>query len=64
MEEHEVEIVEMMDAVIFKDEKVTFKGTYQYCPIEDELLETEDMLRANGLAMRNAYKEKIDGAEK
>ena len=59
MEEHEIDIVEMMDTEIFKDEEVTFKGTYQYCPIEDELVETEDMIRANSLAMKDAYREKM-----
>ncbi len=59
MEEHEVDIVEMADTEIFKDEEVTFNGIYQYCPIEDELLETEEMMRANSLAMKDAYREKM-----
>lgn len=59
MEEHEVDIVEMIDTEIFKDEEVTFKATYEYCSIGDELLETEEMIRANSLAMKDAYREKM-----
>lgn len=60
MEEHEVELVEIKDTEIFKDEEVNFKGTYQYCPIEDELLETEEMMRSNDLAMKDAYRKKMN----
>lgn len=60
MEEHEVDIVEMKDTEIFKDEEVNFKGTYQYCPIEDELLETEEIMRSNDLAMKDAYRKKMN----
>lgn len=57
MEEHEVDIVEMAETEIFKDEEVSFDAIYQYCPIEDELIETEEMIRANNLAMKEAYRE-------
>lgn len=60
MEEHEVDIVEMADAEIFKDEEVSFNAIYQYCPIEDELLETEEMMRVNILAMKDAYRKKMN----
>ena len=48
----EVDIVEIEDAKIFKDGEISFIATYQYCPIEDKLLETEDMMRNNILAIR------------
>lgn len=57
MEEHEVDIVEVAETEIFKGRKVKFKAIYQYCPIEDELLETEEMMRVNSLAMKKAYRE-------
>ncbi len=60
MEEHEVNIIEMTDIEIFKDEEVTFKATYQYCSITDGLLETEEMIRANNLAMKDSYREKMN----
>lgn len=58
MEEHDVDIVEILDTETFKDQEVVFKATYEYCSLGDELLETEEMIRANSLAMRNAYREK------
>ena len=58
MTEHEVEIVEIIETEIFKNEEVTFRATYEYCSIGDELLETEEMIRANSLAMKDAYREK------
>ena len=56
MEEHEVDIVEIIDTEVFKDKKVNFKAVYQYCPIGDEFIETEEMIRLNSLAMKDAYK--------
>lgn len=60
MEDHEMEIVEIRDIEMFKDEEVIFKAIYQYCPIVDELLETEEMMRSNNLAMKNAYRAKMN----
>lgn len=60
MEEHEVDIVKIKDSEIFKDEEVNFDAIYQYCPMEDELLETEEMMRINSLAMKDAYREKMN----
>ena len=55
-----MEIVEMRDSEIFKGEEVVFNAIYQYCPIEDELLETEEMMRSNNLAMKNTYRAKMN----
>ena len=52
----EVDIVEIEDTEIFKDEEISFIGTYQYCPIEDKLLETEEIMRNNSLAIRGIYR--------
>ena len=57
MEEHEVDIVEIIDTEIFKDEEIDFKAIYEYCPIGDKLIETEEMIRSNSLAMKDAYRE-------
>lgn len=56
MEEHEVDIIEITDTEIFKDVKVNFKAIYQYCPVADEFLETEEMIRLNSLAMKRTYR--------
>lgn len=59
MEEHEVNIVEVVDDEFFKGEEVTFQATYEYCSYADEYLETEEMMKMNSLAMKDAYREKV-----
>ncbi|MDD4519153.1 MAG: type II TA system antitoxin MqsA family protein [Limnochordia bacterium] len=59
MEEHEVDTVEVVDEEIFKGEEVTFQATYEYCSYADEYLETEEMIKTNILAMKDAYREKV-----
>jgi len=58
MEEHEVHTVILADNEEFKGEEVSFDATYEYCTHSDEYLETEDMIKANSLAMKDAYREK------
>jgi len=59
MEEHEVDIVDIMDEEIYKGEKVSFNAIYEYCVSSDEYLETEEMIKANSLAMKDAYRQKV-----
>ncbi|MFA5636624.1 MAG: type II TA system antitoxin MqsA family protein [Anaerovoracaceae bacterium] len=59
MEEHDVDKVEVIEYEIFKDQEVTFTADYEYCPVTDEYLETEDMIRSNSLAMKDAYRRKV-----
>lgn len=56
MEEHEVQIVEVEEVGTFKGEKVAFIATYEYCPDSEEYWETEEMMRANSLAQKDAYR--------
>lgn len=58
MEEHEVDIVEVVDTEIFKDEEVSFSAVYEYCSNADEYLETEEMIKSNCTAMKDAYLKK------
>ena len=58
MEEHEVLTVILVDTEEFKGEEVSFDATYEYCSYADEYLETEDMIKTNSLAMKDAYREK------
>ncbi len=58
MEEHEVQTVILEDTEEFKGEEVSFDATYEYCAHADEYLETEDMIKANSLAMKDAYRKK------
>lgn len=59
MEEHNVDIVEEIEQETFKGVEVEFTGTYEYCANTDEYLETEDMIRANNLAVKDAYRRKL-----
>lgn len=56
METHDVNIIETEEKATFKGVKVNFIATYEYCPNSDDFLETEDMIKANGLAVKNAYR--------
>ncbi len=60
MEEHDVQTVILTDNEEFKGEDVSFDATYEHCTNADEYLETEDMIKANSLAMKDAYREKRD----
>ncbi|UNC93498.1 type II TA system antitoxin MqsA family protein [Candidatus Contubernalis alkaliaceticus] len=59
MEEHEVDIVEIVEQEIFKGEELSFNSIYEYCANADELLETEEMIKKNSLAMKDAYRKKV-----
>lgn len=59
MEEHEVLIITQKDTEEFKKEEVTFEAKYEYCNRAEELLETEEMIKANSLAMKDAYRKKV-----
>lgn len=59
MDEHDVQTVILLDTEEFKGEEVRFDATYEYCTHADEYLETEDMIKSNSLAMKDAYREKV-----
>ena len=59
MKEHSIDIIETEEQVTFKDIKVKFNATYEYCENTDEYLETEDMIRANSLAVKDAYRREV-----
>ncbi len=59
MEEHDVDTVEVVETEVFKDEEVSFTAVYEYCSNADEYLETEEMIKINSLAMKDAYREKV-----
>ncbi|WXR63042.1 type II TA system antitoxin MqsA family protein [Peptostreptococcaceae bacterium AGR-M142] len=59
MEEHEVQTVILRDTEEFKGEEVSFDAMYEYCAYAEEYLETEEMIKANSLAMKDAYREKL-----
>ncbi len=57
MEHHEVQTVILKETEEFKGQEVSFDATYEFCSIADEFLESEEMLKANGLAMNDAYRD-------
>ncbi|MCX7633244.1 MAG: DUF4065 domain-containing protein [Turneriella sp.] len=59
MEEHKVDIVEVMEHEVFKGVEVDFPAIYEHCSNSDEYLANEDMIRANNLAVKDAYREKV-----
>lgn len=58
MEEHQVDIVEITEQETFKGEDIKFVAIYEYCSNTDYYLETEDMIRANSLALKDGYRKK------
>ena len=59
MEEHEVQTVLIKNTEQYKGEEVCFDATYEYCAHAEEYLETEEMIKENSLAMKDAYRAKI-----
>lgn len=59
MDDHDVHTVLVEDEEEFKNKDVTFEACYEYCYWAEEYLETEEMIKANGLAMKDAYREKV-----
>ena len=59
MEKHEVQIVEVKEKCTFKGELVEFIATYEYCSNSQEYWATEEMLSANDIALKDAYKTKV-----
>lgn len=60
MEQHEVYTVEMIEKEIYKGEEVSFNAIYEYCSNADEYLETEEMIKQNSLAMKDAYRKEMN----
>jgi len=62
MEKHNVSVVQAEECVEYKNIVVNFIATYEHCPRTDEYFENEDMMRANKMALIDAYQKKtIDG---
>ncbi|HZJ90715.1 MAG TPA: type II TA system antitoxin MqsA family protein [Oscillospiraceae bacterium] len=60
MELHEVQTVICRELELFKNEEVSFEGQYEYCDRRDTLLEDDENINLNSLAMKNAYRKKMD----
>jgi putative zinc finger/helix-turn-helix YgiT family protein len=58
MKEHEIQVVKVDENNIFKNEEVFFKAEYDYCENTKGFLESEEQIKKNDLAMKDAYREK------
>ncbi len=56
MEVHDIKVVEIIEEEFYKDMKVKFPATYKLCDNTNELIEDEEMIRRNSLAMKISYK--------
>ena len=56
MEEHEVFVVKEHEHTTYKEQRVQYEATYEYCENTDEYISTEEMITANDIAIKNAYR--------
>ena len=56
MEEHEVLVVKEIESTTFKDQRVEYEAIYEYCENTEEYISTEEMIAANDIAVKNAYR--------
>jgi len=59
MEEHEVSIVKINEDNIYKGEALSYEASYEYCENADEMIASEEMISANDIEMKNAYRSKM-----
>ena len=56
MESHEMDVVKEHERTTFKNKPVDYEATYLFCANSGEYICTEDMLDANDIAMKDAYR--------
>jgi len=56
MEEHEVWTVSLEESNIFKGKKINYPAVFAYCENAEEYYSTEEMMDANDIAMKDAYR--------
>ena len=56
MESHEMDVVKEHERTTFKNKSVDYEATYLFCANSGEYICTEDMLDANDIAMKDAYR--------
>lgn len=60
MEEHEVQEVAVPEENVFNGKVVHYIATYEYCSCADEYTQTEEMIRKNDIAFKDAYKKQMN----
>lgn len=56
MEKHDVYTVEVDENTVFKGKNVEYSAVYEFCDLADEYYANEEMITANDIAMKNAYR--------
>lgn len=56
MEEHDIKTVQIMETTTFKGVEVNYIAMYYYCDMAEEFYSDEDMINANDISMKNAYR--------
>ena len=57
MEEHQVQKVEVTEENQYKDKRVSYPAVYEYCPNAEEFVAEEEMIDANDISFKDAYRE-------
>ena len=60
MEEHEVHEVAVSEENILNGKVVHYRAIYEYCSNTDEYSQTEEMIRKNDVAFKDAYKKQMN----
>lgn len=59
MQEHEVSYVRIPEINIYKNQKVEYMATYEYCDVADEYIASEQYIDENDISMKDAYRQKM-----
>lgn len=60
MEEHEVQEVAVPEENVFNGKVINYIATYEYCSYAEEYTQTEEMIRKNDVAFKDAYKKQMN----
>lgn len=60
MEEHEVQEVAVPEENIYNGKLVNYIAIYEYCNYAEEYTQTEEMIRKNNIAFKDAYKKQMN----
>lgn len=59
MEEHEVSYVRLKEKNLFKGQEIEYDVICEYCEIADEYISSDNMISANDISLKDAYREKF-----
>lgn len=59
MEEHDVSYVRVKEKNIFRGQEIEYEAMYEYCDKANEYIASDDMISANNISLKNAYRKKV-----